>query len=309
MVLGYIGYGEAAFEMSTGLRNEGLIDIVAFDNMVDHQVFGPMIKKRAKMAGVKLLDSPQKIAEISDLIIVAVPANITLSACESVVQYLRAGQIYVDVSAASPATKKCVAKLVGEQSIDFVDVAMMGVLPTFKHKVPILASGTGALRFCKEMAPYGMDIEVVSEVAGAASGIKLIRSLCMKGLAALVMETLEASAEFGVEDVVIPGICKTLEECSFEQTIHRLCTGTALHAARRAAELSGSVEMLREVGLDSTMVEAAMKKHELIAGYNLKERFAGNAPKVWPLVIEAIKEIQSVSGIKKNAISVEGVVL
>ena len=133
-----------------------------------------------------------------------------------------------------------------------------------------------------------MKIEIVGDELGAASGIKLVRSLCMKGMAAVVMETLEAAVTLGIADRVVPGICKTLEECTFEQTLDRLSVGTALHAARRTAELSGCMEMLRDAGIDSTVAEAASKKHDLIAKLNLKERFAEKPPHAWPEVIEAV---------------------
>lgn len=288
MVLGYIGFGEAAFEMSTGLRGEGLKDIVAFDNMIEHPVFGPQIKNRAGLSAVKLLPSAAEVIAASDLVMVAVPASVTLRTCETIAEYFRPGQLYVDLTAASPAVKKAAALLAGKYGADFVDAAMMGVLPKFKHKVPILASGAGAARFFETMSPYGMKIEIVGGEPGAASGIKLVRSLCMKGMAAVVMETLEAAVTLGIADRVVPGICKTLEECTFEQTLDRLSVGTALHAARRTAELSGCMEMLRDAGIDSTVAEAASKKHDLIAKLNLKEHFAEKPPHAWPEVIEAV---------------------
>jgi 3-hydroxyisobutyrate dehydrogenase-like beta-hydroxyacid dehydrogenase len=288
MVLGYIGFGEAAFEMSTGLKGEGLKDIVAFDSMVDHPIFGAQIKNRAASSEVELLASAAEVIAASDLVMVAVPASVTLSTCETVIEYFRPKQLYVDLTAASPSVKKAAAALASKQGADFADVAIMAVVRKFKHKVPILASGSGAYRLFETMSPYGMQIEIVGEEPGAASGIKLVRSLCMKGMAAVVMETLEAAVTLGIADRVVPGICKTLEECTFEQTLDRLSVGTALHAARRAAELAGCMEMLRDTGIDSTIVEAAFKKHELIAKLNLNEHFAGKPPQVWSEVIETI---------------------
>lgn len=290
MILGFIGFGEAAYEMSLGLKSEGLNDIIAFDNMLEHPVFGMQIKKRAKCTNVKLVYTASEVITASDIVIIAVPAYDTLSTCETIVENLRCNQLYVDVTAASPSIKQAAAALVTEHGASFVDVAMMGVLSKFKHKVPILASGEGAVQFFNIMAPYGMRIEIVGCIPGEASGIKLIRSLCMKGMAALVVEMLEAAVTMGIVDKVIPGVCQTLNECTFEQTMDRLSIGTALHAARRAEELSGCVEMLRDAGVDSIMTQAALKKHELITRLNLKELFLGGSPEGWSQVIEAIKE-------------------
>lgn len=45
--LGFIGFGEAAFELSVGLKGEGLETIFAHDVMIDHPTYGLQIKERA----------------------------------------------------------------------------------------------------------------------------------------------------------------------------------------------------------------------------------------------------------------------
>lgn len=292
MRLGYIGYGEAAYEMSRGLKQTGLEDICAFDKMTDDARFGKQIKQRAEDAGVALYKSAEEVIQNSEIIIAAVPANLAFSTGEEAAQYLGAGKLYADVSAADPATKQNVSQVVLKAGAEFVDVAMMGVLPKFKHKVPMLVCGSGAMRFKECMAPYGMDITYVGEAPGKASGIKLIRSLCMKGMAALVIELLDAATTLDVVDEVIPGICKTLEECPFEETMDRLTAGTAIHGARRAAELQGCVRMLENSGLDSSMAVSAVKKHEMVAALDLKGRFVGRAPKTWREVFDEIRKIE-----------------
>lgn len=290
MVLGYIGYGEAAFEMSRGLKSAGLTNIYAFDVMMGDSRFGQQIQQRAEQAQVALCQTAGEVIGKADVIMAAVPANFTLSTCEGIVKHLSAGKVYVDVSAADPYTKQRVAALVAETGAEFVDVAMMGVLPKFKHKVPMLACGNGAEHFAELMAPYEMNISCVGKEPGKASGIKLIRSLCLKGMAGLLIELLEAATTLDVADQVLPGLFKTLDECSFEQTMDRLVTGTALHGARRAAELQGCVTMLDAAGLDSSMTKAAIAKHEQIAALGLREYFVDKAPKHWDEVLRIMNE-------------------
>lgn len=291
MRLGYLGYGEAAYEMSCGLKQAGLSEIHAFDKMMDDSRFGPQIRMRAEDAQVKLCTSAKDVIEASEIIIAAVPADCALSTGKETAPFLDAGKLYVDVSAADPTTKRRIAEVVAETGASFADVAMMGVLPKFKHKVPILVCGDGAVRFQTSMTPYGMDITCVGEAPGKASGIKLIRSLCMKGMAALVMELLDAATCLDVVDEVIPGICKTMDSCSFEETMNRLAVGTAIHGARRAVELRGCVQMLEGLGLDGSMTAAAVRKHELAAELGLKERFVDRPPKTWREVLEEIRNI------------------
>src|SRR5699024_7797560 len=145
-------------------------------------------------------------------------------------------------------------------NILFVDAAMMGPLPKNKHKVPITASGNGAEQFKELMTPYNMKIKTVGNKAGDASAKKLIRSIFMKGISALMIEMLQAGNAYGVSDDVISTISKTMDNTPFTSHLDRLVIGSAIHYERRADELKGSVEMLEDVNLDSSITEASLKR-------------------------------------------------
>ena len=72
----------------------------------------------------------------------------------------------------------------------FVDVALVGVVPSHRARDPALASGAAAERFAELFRPLGMPVEVVGPEPGDAAAIKLLRSVFMKGLAAAAIETL-----------------------------------------------------------------------------------------------------------------------
>ncbi len=59
--------------------------------------------------------------------------------------------------------QKKLTQIYKEKNAFFVDAAMLGPLPVYKHKVPISASGNGVDRLISLMTPYGMDITKVSE--------------------------------------------------------------------------------------------------------------------------------------------------
>lgn len=288
MKLGYIGFGEAAFQMSSGLRDEGLASIVAYDPMYDHPTFGPIVKERLEKSGVLFIKSAEELVNQVDTIISAVPASKSFEAFESVEHVLKPGLLYVDVTASTPDNKKRIAERLTGTGVYFVDAAMLGSLPVYRHKVPISASGNGTDLFMERMLPYGMDISKVSDIAGDASAIKLVRSIYMKGIAALMIEMLNVACKYKIEDYVLPSLSENLDSKTFLQTMNRLVTGTSIHAERRAIELEGSLEMLNDAGIDASMTIAAINKHRLVAGYGLKEKFQGKTPKEWA---EVIKEI------------------
>ncbi|WP_280169980.1 prephenate dehydrogenase/arogenate dehydrogenase family protein [Priestia megaterium] len=290
MKLGFIGFGEAAFELSVGLKQEGLEIIFAHDVMLDHPTFGPQIKGRAIQAQVELLASPEEVLDQVDVVMVAVPADKAYEVSELLKPHLKKGCIYVDVSASTPAVKQKINNTIQEKNAFFVDAAMLGPLPVYKHKVPISASGNGVDQLISLMTSYSMNITKVSENPGDASAVKLIRSIYMKGVAALCLELLEAAHELNVEELVLDSLSETLDSKSFKETMNRLVTGTSIHALRRSIELDGSIQMLETSNLNSVMSKAAKNKLEALARLNLKEKFKGQKPDHWLEVIKACKE-------------------
>ncbi|MEW9674421.1 DUF1932 domain-containing protein [Ammoniphilus sp. 3BR4] len=289
MKLGFIGFGEAAYELSTGLKGEGMEHILAYDPVWNHPTYGALVQERAGLARVELLETPEEVLGQVNILFVAVPANKALEVSESLKPFLNKDSIYVDVSASGPDMKRKIQKNVQEKGVSFVDAAMMGPLPVYKHKVPILASGDGTDALMTTLSPYGMEISKVSDNPGDASAVKLIRSIYMKGVAALFIELLEAAHEFNVDELVIGSISETMNGRSFEQTMNRLVTGTSIHALRRSIELEGSIDMLESSKINSLMSKAARDKLRLLAECNLKERFEGKTPEHWLDVIEACK--------------------
>lgn len=288
MRLGFVGYGEAAYEMSKGLSEEGVCNMVAYDHLWDDFSIGQTIKERSIEASVELKYSLASVVENVDILIVAVPADKAYAVCESILPYLRGNELYVDVSASSPDIKRAMDTVLKNKKVPFVDIAMMGPLSVYKHKVPILASGEGADRFYDAMSSYGMVIEKVSDNAGDASATKLIRSIFMKGISTLLMEMLVAATHFEVEDKVVDSIAETMDKSNFMTTMNRLITGTAIHSGRRSAELDGTLKMLKDTKLDYTMTIATKSTLDAITKLELRNEFNGIKPETWKEVITAV---------------------
>ncbi|KMK69741.1 3-hydroxyisobutyrate dehydrogenase, partial [Bacillus safensis] len=93
-----------------------------------------------------------------------------------------------------------------------------------------------------------------------------------------------------VEQQVISSLSDTMDSKSFEETMNRLVTGSALHAKRRAIELLGSIEMLDEAEVDASMSRAAQQKLERLADFQFVERFNGKKPASWEEVIDVMQQ-------------------
>ena len=117
----------------------------------------------------------------------------------------------------------------------------------------MLVSGAGAERFAELFRPLGMPVEIVGLRPGDAAGLKLLRSVFMKGVAAAALESIGSAKAVGVEEHVRAEIASVLGEPLLE----RLLAGSRLHAARRAEEMRAAAAYVEELGVEPRVSRAA----------------------------------------------------
>jgi 3-hydroxyisobutyrate dehydrogenase-like beta-hydroxyacid dehydrogenase len=186
----------------------------------------------------------------ADVVLSLTTAAYALAAATSVAGELGAGALYADLNTSAPELKRELAAAV---PVQFADVALIGVVPHHGLKIPALASGSGAERFAELFRPLGMPVEVVGGQAGAAAGLKLLRSVFMKGIAAAAIEALESARAAGVEQRVRGDIAGVLGE----PLLDRLLTGSRTHAARRVDEMTAAAAYVEELGVEPRIARAA----------------------------------------------------
>lgn len=294
MEIGFIGYGEASFELSIGFKNKGISEIFAYDNCNKESPRYYLLKENAKKANVKLLDRPQDVLTFAKVIFVAVPSRYSIEACQSVLSNINNETLYIDVSAATPNVKHKISQIVIRKGGKFVDASMMGPLTIYKNKVPIFASGNGTKKFINIMKHYGMNIKYISEHAGDASAIKLLRSIYMKGIAAVLVEVLEAAVSMNMDEFVLESLEETMDDSTFRDLVNQLITGTSIHSKRRADELKGSLEILENLNLNSILTSATKEKLEYISSLSLHDKFGSRRPAHWKEAINKILDLNKV---------------
>ena len=277
--LGFLGFGEVGYFMSKGLKGAGFGSIAAFDRALLQE--GPValaIRSRAEEAGVELSPSLGDLLRKTNVLITAVPAKFAPSAAEEVLQFSPKLRFYADVTTAKPAEKERMENFFGEKGISYIDCAMLGPLPNYGHTVPILASGSGAAEFAELMNPFGMKIEIAEGKAGAASSIKLVRSVFMKGLEALLVESFLFAKKSGAEEIVLASIAETLK-VPFDHTARRMIAADLVHSERRAFEVGESIELMKDMGIEPIMAEAIVKRLKKSAALGMREELGGVPPK------------------------------
>lgn len=285
--LGFLGFGEAAYHLARGLTQAGLSGIVAYSPSGSRAGRDDPLRTRARDAGVELVADTKSLCERADVIVSLVPGQAAIPALRSVRPHLRRTHLYVDATTSSTKSMAKAAALIATRC-GFVDAAIMGAVPLLGLKVPIVASGSHAEHMRAAFLPYGLKIRIVGPKPGAASAMKLIRSVCMKGIAAVLIESLEAAQRAGLLDVVADDLAASMDERPFAQIIKRHVCGSAVHAGRRVHEMADCLELLRGLGSSSSMTRATRAKLASLQAMGLRERFGGQEPDSIVPVLEAI---------------------
>jgi 3-hydroxyisobutyrate dehydrogenase-like beta-hydroxyacid dehydrogenase len=290
MNLSFIGFGVAGYGLAKGLKGAGIQNIYFIDSQWNTPPFDETLRKRAAAIDANHLDSIQRLSQKADSMISCVTGSVALSIAEQAAPYLNKNNLYIDVNTTSPMIKEKIAGVIERSGAAFVDAAMMGAIPTFLHRVPILASGSGAARFKELMEPYGMQIKSLGEKPGKASGLKMFRSIYMKGLVALLIEMLMAAHQYEAEDTVLQSISDSMDKNNFMETVRIIFTKGITSADRMAHEMGDVIETLQFFNLPSDMTRAIREKLVWCSRLGLREEFGGNIPESLEQALHAMED-------------------
>lgn len=190
--------------------------------------------------GIERSASAEAAAEGADLVLGLTTAKHASAAAEAAAHALPAEAIYIDLNASSPELKVELAGLIGSDR--FVDGAVIGSVKKFGPQVRVLLAGPAAARAAEALVVINADAQPISDEVGAASRRKLLRSVFMKGLGALISESMHAGEVAGEIEWMREQISAALVDG--EVALDRLNDGTRIHAARRSTELGDALNLL-----------------------------------------------------------------
>jgi len=243
-VIGIIGLGEAGSLYACGAVEAG------------YEVWGFDPAPTPTPDGVERSDSLADLVAASDLVIVLTGAALSERIATDAAPHLREGSVYADFTTASPGVMTDVAEVIERAGARFADVAILGPVPTKGAATETIVSGAAHADVAEVLRRFGADVEVIDGPAGEATSRKLLRSVLMKSLAAVVVEALEAGRAAGCEPWVRAQIAAQLSGDA-EAKMDRYETGSRKHAVRRSHEMESVVEYLGALGVDSEMSDAA----------------------------------------------------
>lgn len=264
--IGLIGYGEVGKIFSAGLIGQpGVVAMSAWDVKLAQPATQAAEQVHAARAGVVAQPSMQALCDASVLILSAVTASNTLAVAEEAAAFLRPGTVFLDLNSASPGTKQQCAALIEAAGGHYVEAGVMTSVPPYGIKVPMLLGGPRAAELAPVLTGWGMDAKAVSDRLGVASAIKMCRSVMIKGLEALVIESYSTARAYGVEDHVLPTLQETFPSIDWSTQGAYFFSRVVQHGQRRAEEMRESANTVREAGFEPFMARAIADKQQWVA--------------------------------------------
>lgn len=276
--IGLLGYGEVGKIFAAGLRGQpGVSSLGAWDLKFAAPQTRQAETAHADAAGITAHGSLAALCAASDLVISAVTASNTLVAAREAASHMAPGCVFLDLNSASPGTKQEAAAAVERVGARYVEAGVMTSVPPYGIEVPMVLGGPCAADLAAVLARWGMDAKPVSDRLGVASAIKMCRSVMIKGLEALVIESYAAARSYGVEDHVLPTLAETFPSIDWASQGAYFFSRVVQHGKRRAEEMREAANTVREAGFEPFMAAAIADRQQWVADEAARGVFANIA--------------------------------
>jgi len=246
-----IGFGEVGQTLAQDLA--GKAELAAWDIAVapDH----PDVRAATS--------APDAVSD-AELVISAVTADQDLAAAQSVGPL--DGAFFLDLNSCSPGQKVASADAIHAAGGRYVEAAVMSPIGPRRIASPMLLGGPHARDFLAFAEGLGFTgATAYSEVIGQAAATKLCRSVMIKGVEALLTESMLAARHYGVEQVVLDSLSDLLPLPDWNRTAQYMISRSLEHGTRRAEEMREAANTVREAGFAPTMAAAIAEKQQWVA--------------------------------------------
>jgi 3-hydroxyisobutyrate dehydrogenase-like beta-hydroxyacid dehydrogenase len=181
---------------------------------------------------------------------------------------LRAGSAYLDLNSVAPVTRRACARAVGAAGAHYIEGAVMAPIAPQGIGSPILLGGPSALSWHAALVAIGFSrARVYDEEIGRASAAKLCRSVVIKGLESLLIESLIAARHHGVESDVLDSLSNLLPGADWLRLSRYLIARSRAHGLRRADEMHEAARTVADAGIDPWMSLACVQRQRWAAAH------------------------------------------
>ncbi len=272
--IAFVGFGEAARAFLAGWRSRPGFDaaVAAYDVKTDSSDPATRAAKRADYDadGVIGAASAREAVAGASVVFSVVTADQAHAAALSILDGIAPGALVFDCNSCAPQTKVKSAEKIDAAGGRYVDVAVMAPVHPRLHRTPLLISGPHVEAATAAFAGLDMAAEIQAGPVGASSSIKMVRSIMIKGIEALVCECVLAGRLAGVDDIVLATLDDTFPGFDWPKRSAYMLERVMTHGIRRAAEMREVALTVDLLGLEGRMARATVDWQQQIGELKLK---------------------------------------
>ena len=241
MIIGFIGFGKVSQNLVSIINSDDIDFVTSAENRSSETI--DSIEK----SNVESLDTFKEVALKSDILISATSPKNALGVARQYGKYAKG--IYLDLNNISPDTTFEI-----NQSVEnLVDGAIIGKIDSGSPVLYLSGKKASSLEFLNDF----IQTKIISDKAGDASKLKLLRSSYTKALSALLLESDEIAKSNGLEDEFFDMLCLTEGDDFRQKSLSRI-HNTINASKRKSEELEEIIDYFNENEL--IMVKAASEK-------------------------------------------------
>jgi 3-hydroxyisobutyrate dehydrogenase-like beta-hydroxyacid dehydrogenase len=266
MQIAFVGMGEAGSAIVGGWGAARAAQVRTYDIKTETPGIADEIADRCAVLGIRNCSTLAEAVTGADAVFCTVTADQAGLAARQGAPHLAQGAFWFDLNSCAPSTKQASATVIEAVGGRYLDVAVMAPVHPKLNMVPCLVSGPHATEAAAFMAGLPMSVRVIDGAVGAASSIKMIRSVMVKGLEALTTECALAAIAAGVEGEVFGSLAKSYPGIDWPARAAYNFERMIVHGARRAAEMEEVAKTLDDLGLYSNVTDGTILWQRRLAG-------------------------------------------
>ncbi len=258
-----IGFGEVGQTLAADLLASGAY-VTAYDPLLakPDSIPARALARIPVVAGKSATEAVRN----AELVISAVTAASDIEAARSVVPGLPVGAFYLDVNSVSPGMKQACSQIIDGAGGRYVEAAVMTPIAPKRIASSMLLGGPHAADFIARAEPLGFSgAKAFSAIIGQASATKMCRSIIIKGVEALLLESMVTARHYGIEKTVLDSLSDLLPVGDWDRLARYMISRALEHGTRRAEEMRESAKTVAEAGLVPLMAMATAEREDWAA--------------------------------------------
>ena len=262
-----IGLGEVGQVLAQDLHRVAGVELSAWDRLFRVADSEPA-RAAKELTFLRAARSMEDAVREQPIVISAVTSGECRAAALEAAGALLPGAYYLDLNSVSPRTKSEAARAVEAAGGRYVEAAVMSPIAPKRIASPMWLGGPHAQEFLPLAQSLGFTgAAVYSDTIGAASAAKMCRSVIVKGMEALLAESLLTARRHGVEDAVLTSLQDLFPVGDWRKLARYMISRSLQHGRRRAEEMREAVRTVAEAGFEPWMSRGSVERQEWAATY------------------------------------------